>query len=118
MFKILEETRNELIALKIEGQIKREDYDKLDVLLRKTEKENEHVDMYIEIDDIEGITPEAVWADIKTYFKNAKDFRKVAVIGKDGFSEKAAKTANPFVKAEIKYFSEDQKNTAMEWVHA
>jgi len=118
MFKILDQTRNELVALKIEGQIKREDYDKLDALLRKTEKENAHVDMYIEINDIEGITAEAMWADIKTYFKNAKDYRKVAVIGNDGFSEKAAKTANPFVKAEIKYFSGDQKSTAMEWAHA
>ncbi len=118
MFNILEQTQNELVALKIEGEIKREDYDKLDTLLKKTEKENDHVDMYVEIDDIENLTPEAIWADIKTYFKNAKDFRKIAVVGKDGFAEKAASTSNPFVKAEVKYFSKDQENTAMEWVHS
>ncbi len=116
MFKILDNTKENIIAFIVNGKVLKTDYDVLNPLLEKTEKDYDAVRLIIEIGDIEGITAEALIKDIATYFKHVKHIEKVAVVGQDKMAKTWAKVADPFIRADINYFPPEEKDIAMEWI--
>ena len=116
MFTILDLTKDNVIAFKAHGKIEETDYDKLNPLLEKTEREGKSVHLFIEVGDIEGITAMALLKDIVTYFKHIRKVDKVAVVGSDKPEKSWAKVADPFIRAEIKYFPETEREIAEEWI--
>lgn len=116
MFKILDITKDNLIGFRASGKIEEEDYEKLNPILEKTKKEQNAIRLYIEIGELQGITFKALIKDIVTYFRHVKKVEKVAVTGKNGFEKAWVKVADPFIKAEIKYFPVPEKDFAVSWV--
>jgi hypothetical protein len=116
MFKILDITKDDLIGFRASGRIEKEDYDKLNPILEKTEKEQDSIKLYLEIGELEGISFKALIKDIVTYFKHVKKVEKVAVTGKNGFEKGWVKVADPFIKADIKYFPVTEKDFAVTWI--
>lgn len=116
MFDILDLTKDNVIAVRAHGKIEKADYEKLDPLLEKTEKEQDKIRLYLEIGDIQGITFEALLKDIATYFKHIKKVEKVAVTGHNGAGKAWVKVADPFIRADIKYFPESEKRIAVDWI--
>jgi hypothetical protein len=116
MFKILDLTKDNLIAFKVKGKIEKSDYDVLQALLEKTEREFNTRKLYVEIDSIEGIEPAALWEDVKTYFRHFKDLDKIAFIGPESFISTLAKMSQPFVAGDVKVFRENEVMAAREWI--
>ncbi len=118
MFKILDFTKNNVIAFRAEGKIEKTDYDKLNALLEKTKREYDKIRLYLEIDpsEIEGIEPLALWEDFKTYFRYFNSLEKLAIIGSGKLEEGISKTIKPFVSGEVKYFPEGKATEAKEWI--
>ncbi len=116
MFNFLDITKNNIIAFKAEGEITKADYDSLTPLLNKTEREYDALRLYVEIGDIKGITARAFLEDVAIYFKHIRHIEKIAVIG-DSQAEKVwAKLADPFTKADVKYYPLPEKDIAAEWI--
>ncbi len=118
MFQILDITKGNTIAFEAKETIEKADYEKLDPILEMAEENNEKVDLYIQIGDIKNIKPDALYKDIVTYFKHVKKFNKVAVVSDENAAKNWAKLADPFIKADIKYFPKTESNIAKEWVVA
>ncbi len=118
MFKILDLTKGNLIAFKVEGKIVKADYDKLNALLEKNEREHDKQRLYIEIDtdDIEGIEPAALWEDFKTFFKQFRNLEKTAIVGKGSLVKNLSKMSKPFVSGKLKYFDIIETIPAREWI--
>jgi len=118
MFKILDFTKNNVIAFRVEGKIEKADYDKLNALLEKTDREYDKIRLYLEIDpsDIEGIEPLALWEDFKTYFRYFKSLEKLAIIGSGKLEEGITKIVKPFVSGEVKYFPKEKANEGKKWI--
>jgi hypothetical protein len=116
MFEILDFTQKDIIAVRIKGTIGKEDYDKINPLLEKTEKDFDAIKLYVELREIEGVTPKAVIEDVITYFKHRKEISKLAVVGEKQWQKIFANMANPFVKAEIQFFDYAQTQDAREWL--
>ncbi|MCF8235016.1 MAG: STAS/SEC14 domain-containing protein [Bacteroidales bacterium] len=116
MFKILDMTKDNLIAFRVEGRIEKSDYDKINALLKKTEKEHDKVKLYIDLEDIDKIEPKALWEDFKTYFSHIGKVKKVAVVGQGGIGKTFTKLANPFAKAEVKFFLYKETIEARNWI--
>ncbi len=117
MFEVLNLTKDDIIGLKIEGKIEAKDYEKLNPILNKTEKEHDKIKLYLEIDRIDGIEPKAVIEDIKAYFNHVKHLKKVAVVGREGMEKSLTKVAHPFVNADVRYFPIQNAIIAKEWLH-
>jgi hypothetical protein len=115
MFKILEITKNNLTAFKVEGKINKADYDKLNVLFEKNEREYDTQKLYIEIDEIEGITVKALWEDFKTYFTHIKNFEKVAIIGDSEMVKTLSRLSKPFISGDVEFFNIREASKAKEW---
>lgn len=116
MFEILDITKKNVVAFKATGKIEEADYDKIIPLMEKTEREGNPVRLFIEIGDISGITGKGLLKDIITYFKHIKHIKKVAVVGRNGTGKGWAEVADPFVRAEIRYFPVEEKLIAEEWI--
>ncbi len=116
MFKILDITKNNLTAFQVEGKIIKADYDKLNALFEKNERDFETQKLYIEIGKIEKITAEALWEDFKTYFTHVKNFNKIAIIGDSGMVKTLTKLSKPFVSGDIKFFNTREASEAKEWI--
>jgi hypothetical protein len=117
MFTFTELTKDNVIAFKAHDKNEKEDYEKLTAVLDKTEREGKPVRLFVEIGDIKGITGEALLKDIATYFRHARKMEKVAVVGEDKLHEKTwAILADPFMKADVKYFPKEKQMTAEEWI--
>ncbi len=116
MFKILDITKDNLIAFKVKGKIEKADYDKLTPLLEKTEREFDTRKLYVEIEEIGGIEPAALWEDFKLYFLHVKNFEKVAIVGQGDAIEKVTKLTQPFVSGEIRFFEEKEASDAKGWI--
>jgi len=116
MFDFLTITRDNIVAFKASGKIEKTDYEKLNLLLDKTEKEHDALRLFIQIGEITGITAGALLKDIATYFRHIRKIEKVAVVG-DHTPEKAwAKIADPFIKADIQYFATAKMAEAETWI--
>lgn len=82
MFKLLDLTKDNLIAFRVSGHIEESDYEKINTLLEKTEREFDSIKLYIDLEEIQGIEPMALWEDFKTYFKHVAKAKKAAIVGK------------------------------------
>jgi hypothetical protein len=116
MFKILDFTKNNLTAIQAKGKIEKADYDKVNALLEKNEREYDAQRLYIEIDEIEKITPAALWEDFKMYFKQIRKFERVAIVADSSVIENLTRLSKPFVSGEVKFFDVKEALRAREWV--
>lgn len=116
MFKILDITKDNLIAFQVKGKVEKTDYDKLNPLLEKTGREYDSRKLYVEILEIEGIEPAALWEDFKVYFKHIRNFNKVAIVGQSGVIEKLAKLSKPFISGDVKFFNDTETLIARNWI--
>ncbi|MFP4557311.1 MAG: STAS/SEC14 domain-containing protein [Bacteroidales bacterium] len=116
MFKVLDITKNNLTAFKVQGKITKSDYDKLNALFEKNKREYVTQKLYIEIDTIESITAKALWEDFKTYFAHVKNFDKIAIIGESKLVKILTKLSKPFVSGDVKFFNTSEASKAKEWI--
>lgn len=116
MVEILDETENNLIAIKAENTITKEDYEALLPLLEDKIYANGTIRLYMEIQDLEGIELKALWEDLKFDSKHADDFSKMAVVGNKKWEEWLIKASKPMTSGEIKFFELSDKEKAIEWV--
>lgn len=118
MFKILDKTLGNLVAIEIDGHINKADYDKVTPLLEKAVREYGKVKIYIHIVKIEGIEPGAFMKDVRTYLKHFNHVEKIAVVGNNKWQKFWAGLASPFVSGEIKFFTHDEAAEAQTWIEA
>ena len=116
MFHILSFTKENIVALKATGKISGEDYKKIQPLLEKTVKDHGSIDLYIEIENIEGVKPAALWEDFKAYFNYVNKINKIAVVGEDNWTKALTATIKPLVKGEVKFYTADDSLEAKKWI--
>lgn len=116
MFRVLEFTKDDVIAIHVEGKITKSDYEKINPLIDKTVREYNHVKLFIELDEIEGIEPEAFLKDVKIYLNNFNKIEKVAVIGDNNWQKIISGITSPFISGKVKYFTKHQLLKAQKWI--
>ncbi|QIA07400.1 SpoIIAA family protein [Draconibacterium halophilum] len=116
MFKIIDLTKRELIAIEVEGKLTKADYDKITPLIDKAVKDFGKVKLYIQLNNLDGIAPGAFWEDVKTYLKHFNHMKKIAVVGKSRWEKLWSDLAAPFISGEVKYFEFTAIDEAREWV--
>lgn len=116
MLQVLSFSKNNTIAIKASGELTREDYQRLQPLLDKTVKDHGTFNLYLEVEEIDKIKPQALWEDFKSYFKYAGKVDKVAVVGDSKITKALAESTTPFVSGEVRYFDGSEFLKAKEWI--
>ncbi|QIA09088.1 SpoIIAA family protein [Draconibacterium halophilum] len=116
MFKVLDITKNDVVAIAVDGKLSKSDYDKITPLIEKTVRDYGKIRLYIQLDYVDGIEPKAFRADIKTYLKFFNNMKKIAVVGKTHWEKMWSGLAGPFVSGDIKYFDYHEIDEARKWI--
>jgi hypothetical protein len=116
MFKILDFTKDNLIALQVKSKAEKSDYAVLNILLENTAHSYETIRLYLEINNSE-IEPAAVWEEIKSYFKHFKDLNKVAIVSPDERYNDIKEFVKPLISGEARYFDLTQLSAARHWIN-
>lgn len=116
MFKILNTTKKNVIALKVNGKVKKEDYEKITPLMDSMIEDYGKIRCLAEISELHGVEPAAFWADLKFSLKHTDKFEKVAVVGATPIINAISKLSSPFTSAEVRVFSDDEMIKATDWI--
>lgn len=116
MFRVMDFTRDDIVAIHAEGRITKNDYEKINPLIDKTVRENDRVKLFIELEEVEAVKPEAFIEDVKTYLHNYNKIEKVAVTGDSNWQKIISGIAGPFISGKVKYFPKSQVYEARNWI--
>ena len=117
MIHILDDTGEDLLALRIANGVTKEDYDKINPLIEQKSSEYKKIRLYAELAELSDVGLGAIWEDLKLDVKHYNDFSKIAVVGPEDWKENLVNIAKQLVPAEVKYFDASEKSAAMTWIN-
>lgn len=115
MIKILDETKKDLIAIKVTGELIEKDYDILNPIMEKTLKDYDNPKLYCEIHELDMPTTKAVWEDLKN-IPDYNKFEKCAFVSSKDWINSIAKLADTIMKPEVKHYEFREKAVALKWL--
>ncbi len=118
MLQLLEQSKGDLVAFQLSGQVDKRDYDVMLPLLEEKIKQYGKINIYAEVQEIEDMSLQALWEDIRFDFRHAADFKKAAIVGDKKWLDWLTVLATPFTTAKIKYFEPIERTAALQWIQA
>ncbi len=116
MFKATDYPDQNLLSFTMAGQLTKADYAAVVPTLTEKVRRWGKVNVYLEIGDMNAITPTALWEEFKQDIKHFNDFNRAAVVSDDSLLLKAAAAlTSTFTPAEVKHFPTAEKAEALRW---
>ncbi len=116
MFRVLDFTKDNVIAILVEGKITKSDYEKINPLIDKTVRDYGKVRFFIQMNDVDAMEPAAFAKDVKIYLNNFNKIEKVAVTGDSNWQKMIAGITSPFISGKVKHFPKSQIVEAQKWI--
>ena len=114
MLRINKVDGSNVIFIKANKIIRKEDYQKLDPLVEQKARNHGKIRMLIDIGELDGVLLSAFWEDLKMSVNHASDFEKVAFVGTHDVERIITKTLAPLVNSEVGIFKRPQ--SAKKWI--
>jgi SpoIIAA-like len=120
MIELLKEFPGNVIALSADGQVTREDYQKVVIpAVEKALDQNEKVRLYYQIGpDFAGIDPGAMWADTKVGFGHFLRWERIAVVTDIEWIKHSVTAFGFLMPATVNVYSTTQAAEARKWISA
>jgi hypothetical protein len=116
MIDIIPTNTDNVIGCKIDGKINAEDIERIANYIEDKFVKNKKLRIYVEVIKVEGISLEAIFKDLKLGIKHFNDFDKKAVVTEKEWMKKVAVIADKiFPNIEVRCFSFEDKEKALEW---
>ena len=120
MLRILPETGGDLLAIRANGTLTHEDYEKtliprLEAIVSAYGKARLLCDMG---SGFAGWEPEAMWDDARFGFQHRNDITRLAVVGGPDWLRWASRLMRHLTDAEVETFPQDEQQQALDWVRA
>jgi hypothetical protein len=116
MIDIIPTNTDNVIGCKIVGKINTEDIEKLATYIEDKLLQNKKLRIYVEVTKLDGISLDALFKDLKFGIKHFKDFDKKAIVTDKEWTKKLAVVADKiFTNIEVRCFSFEEKQKALEW---
>jgi len=116
MYQYLPENTGAIVAVRTSGKLTRDDLHQLLPEVEARIKQHGKVRFYWEMEAFDGWEPLSFVQDRLFDVKHATDFEKIAIVGDKKWQEQLSNLMKPFTKAPLKYFDEDQKEAAWQWL--
>lgn len=115
--KLIPHKPDHIVGLDINGWIEAEDIERVVSSIEKRLLSEERLRIYAEVHNWSGMSLGAFIQDLKFSFKHIKDFEKEAIVSDRRWLESLAAISNTlFSGIEVKHFTFDEKDKALEWV--
>jgi hypothetical protein len=119
MEAIDEWTQAGLVAIRVTGRLEHQDYQRIVPRLEQAIAKYGTIHCLIDMIDVDGIAPRAIWDELKFDFQHARDVSRCAVVGDRSWERWATAAARPvFRRAEVRYFERADLDKALAWARA
>ena len=118
MYKVMEETRDNLVGLRITGKLDAQDYQALKPMMDQVVDEHGTIRMLIDLEGFEGWTLRGLLQDLKVDVEYNDVMEKIAIVGEKKLEELVSKASAPFFKGDLKWFEKNEIDAAWEWLKA
>lgn len=117
MIEIIDTGADNVVGCRIDGRIEKEDIQKVMEYVEERLGVHEKLRVYVEVESLGLMKPEALFKDIQFAFKHFKKFEKKAVVTDKEWMMKITPIFDKlFPKIELKCFEKSKKAEALEWV--
>lgn len=115
--QIIPHRPDNIIGLDINGSIDAEDIDRVAELIEKRLKQGSKLKIYAEINNWSGMSLAAFIKDLRFSLQHLNNFEKEAIVSDRRWLEALAALGNTlFSSIEVKHFTFDEKDKALEWI--
>lgn len=117
MIETIDTGSDKVVGFRVDGRIEKEDIQKVTEYVEEKLKTHEKLRVYVEVEKIGLMKPEALFKDIQFAFKHFKKFEKKAVVTDKEWMMKISPIFDKlFPNIELKCFGKSKKAEALEWV--
>ncbi len=116
MIKILSQSTEEILAIKISGTLTHDDYEDFIPLLDAKIQDGDHIYLLADITEFKGMTAHAVMDDFFASVKYWPNFEAVAVVGTKSWEKMLTTFGNYLSPAHAKYFEASEMPQAWRWL--
>ncbi len=116
MIEFLNKGSDSILAIKASGVLTHDDYEKFIPLLDVSVRDNNHVNMFVDISEFESITPHAMLDDFMVGMRYWFNFDSVAIIGDKKWEEYLVKFYDLVTPCDIKFFKPEESDAALKWL--
>lgn len=116
--KLIPHKLDRIIGLDINGRIEAKDIQRVIPSLEKKLRQKERLRIYVEVHNWSGISLGAFIQNLKFSLQHYQDFEKKAIVSDRQWLESLAAISNTlFPSIEVKHFTLDEKDKALEWIN-
>jgi universal stress protein A len=105
-------------GFRVSGRVTKADYEEFLPVLDDLIKEEGKISLMIEFRDFKGWDLDAAQEDYRFGMAKQDHFERIAIVGDKAWQRWMTALSSPFVSSEIRYFDQDEKNQAWEWLNA
>ena len=117
MIETLDQSSGKVFGMRVSGKVLHQDYERFVPLLEKLIEDHGSVRCLVEMTDLHGIEPRALWDEIKFDVRHARQIERCAVVGDQRWEAWMTKLSRPiFSRAEIRFFDRADSEQAWEWI--
>lgn len=119
MIDFLEMEADHVVAVRVDGKVLSNDIDRAMHAIEEKLTTHQRVSFVVEINELSGVTPEAILKDLRyglEQIKNLRRFHRTAVITDIKWIRAAAGVEDLIIpKVEVKAFSQADRDVAITW---
>jgi len=112
------ENGGRLLVIRLTGKLTKVDYKEFIPLVEKAIKVNGTIRMLVLMHHFHGLDAGALWQEIKFDAKHLTDIDRIAMVGETTEQKWMSTLFNPFISADIRYFSSKDAAEAQTWIAA
>jgi len=117
MIETLDQSSGKVFGMRVSGKVLHQDYERFVPLLEKLIEDHGSVRCLVELTDLHGIEPRALWDEIQFDVHHARQIERCAVVGDKKWEAWMTKLSRPiFARAEMRFFDRAETEKAWEWI--
>ncbi len=117
MIDILDQSTGKVFGMRVSGKLAHQDYEQFVPLLEKLIAEHGGIRCLVEMIDLDGIEPRALWDEIKFDVRHAGQIERCAVVGDRRWEAWMTRLSRPiFFRSELRFFDLAETEKAWEWI--
>jgi hypothetical protein len=116
MIETIESGSPKVVAFKLSGKLRDEDYKHFVPAVDAAVASEGKVRLIALFEDFHGWDMKAAWDDLKFGLRHYSDFERIAMVGDRKWEAWMANLCKPFTKAKVRYFDSSEAAAAWNWV--
>jgi hypothetical protein len=114
----LDLSEGNVLGIRLQGRVTEEDYREFLPEMETIIEEHGSIRLLLELKGIQGISPGALWEDLKFDVKHFRDYERLALVGDEQWEKSVATLSKPFVEGEVEFFPPEKLREAWVWIKA